>query len=148
MYLPLMIALELARDGQRQIMFQSTTRSPVHAVDRPGYPIRRRIDFSGSELTGDVAVPVARHLYNAAPPAPGDDALAELDLVVVIDDGLAIIGPEGVAARVAAATGRPVILAVLAAAPGDASGSDPLRAASGPLPTGRAGHPPLPSAPS
>jgi hypothetical protein len=57
MYLPLRLALELARDPLRAMAFQSTTRSPVHAIDRPGYPIRRRIDFVSSVI-GDSENPV------------------------------------------------------------------------------------------
>lgn len=113
MYLPLAVALALARDPRREILFQSTTRSPVHAVDRSGYPIRRRIDFTSTELVDGVAVPVTRHLYNAGRPADGGGPLVEVDVVVVIDDGFAVHDCDGVAARVAAASGRPVILAVL-----------------------------------
>jgi hypothetical protein len=113
MYLPLAVACALARDHGRDILFQSTTRSPVHAVDRSGYPIRRRIDFTSTETVDGVAVPVARHLYNAGRPADGGGPLDEVDVVVVIDEGFAVNDGDGVAARVAAATRRPVILAVL-----------------------------------
>jgi hypothetical protein len=117
-YLPLRLSLELARDPLRRIAFQSTTRSPVHVVDAPGYPISRRIDFrgaavgSGDSVSGDEGSTV-RHLYNACWPA----GRAEADLVLVIDDGHAVEGPDGVAAAVAAATGAPVVLAVLGPGP-------------------------------
>ena len=113
MYLPLRLSLELARDPSRRIAFQSTTRSPVHVVDAPGYPIARRIDFRGAPVgSGDEGSDV-RHLYNACWPT----GRAEADLVVVIDDGQAVPGPDGVAAAVAAATGAPVLLAVLGPGP-------------------------------
>ena len=113
MYLPLRLSLELARDPSRRIAFQSTTRSPVHVVDAPGYPISRRIDFRGGTVGSGDEGSTVRHLYNACWPA----GRAEADLVLVIDDGHAVEGPDGVAAAVAAATGAPVVLAVLGPGP-------------------------------
>lgn len=127
MYLPLMIALELARDGLRNMAFQSTTRSPVHAVDRVGYPIRRRIDFTSTDLHAQGGMPVQRHLYNAGRPAADSAGLQEADLIVIVDDGHATDGPDGLPARVAAATGRPVLLAVVESPP-TAEGFPPQRA--------------------
>ena len=132
MYLPLRLALELGRDPLRRMAFQSTTRSPVHAADRPGYPIRRRIDFVGTEWPGDSGH-VTRHVYNADWPVPDGESPQEADLVIVVDDGLAVAGADGVAARVAAATGRPVLLVVLepvadpVAVPAAATGARPAR---------------------
>jgi hypothetical protein len=121
MYLPLRLALELAREPGRSLAFQSTTRSPVHAIDRPGYPIRRRIDFR-SRIIGEPQQPV-RHVYNAGWPTVGDPRPAETgavsagftepELIVVVDDGHAVPGPDGVAASIAMATGAPVLLAAL-----------------------------------
>jgi hypothetical protein len=117
MYLPLRLALELTKDPMRRIVFQSTTRSPVHAIDRPGYPIRRRIDFLSGVL--DEPEPAARHVYNSCWPGIADElVLREADLVVVVDDGHALSGAGGVAASIAAATGVPVLLAVLTPRPG------------------------------
>jgi hypothetical protein len=84
------------------VTFQSTTRSPVHAVDQPGYPVRRRIDF----VSDDAGTAVTRHLYNA-----GDEA----DVIVVVDEGDARPGADGVAAAIAAATGADVVLCGLPA---------------------------------
>ena len=112
MYLPLRIALDLAGspgDGAatgRRVTFQSTTRSPVHAVDRLGYPVRRRIDF----VSDDGGTAVTRHLYNAGDPAGG-----RVDVIVVIDEGDAQPGADGVAAAIAAATGVDVVLCRLKA---------------------------------
>ncbi len=108
MYLPLRIAAGL-RSAERRTAFQSTTRSPVHAVDRPGYPVRRRIDFrapvDGSPRTAE------RHLYNAW--WPGNPAGGEADLVLLVDDRPLRPGPTGAAAAIAAATGAPVVSVVL-----------------------------------
>jgi hypothetical protein len=45
MYAPLLIALELAQRPGIDVRFSSTTRSPVLALDEPGYPIRTRLCF-------------------------------------------------------------------------------------------------------
>jgi hypothetical protein len=116
MYLPLRLALDLARHPHRWVAFQSTTRSPVHAIDEPGYPIRRRIDFI-SRVLGDGGEPaVSRYVYNAYW-ADGDagtgTGFVEADLIVIVDDGHALPGQTGVAATLAEATGAPVLLAVL-----------------------------------
>jgi hypothetical protein len=110
MYLPLRLALELARNPLRSVVFQSTTRSPVHAIDRPGYPVRRRIDFVSS-IVGDAERPV-RHVYNAGFPSSAG-SLTEPELIVLVDDGHAVPGPAGVADSIAAATAVPVLLAAL-----------------------------------
>jgi hypothetical protein len=110
MYLPLRLALELAREPLRSVVFQSTTRSPVHAIDRPGYPVRRRIDFVSSII--DEAERPVRHVYNAAFPCSAG-SLTEPELIVLVDDGHAVPGPDGVADSIAAATGVPVLLAAL-----------------------------------
>lgn len=109
MYLPLRLALALQPSG-RATAFQSTTRSPVHAIDVPGYPIRRRIDFSSSVHPGS-ADRAERHVYNAG--WPGRDGGGEADLIVVVDDGHAVTGPAGVAESVSRATATPVVLARL-----------------------------------
>lgn len=101
MYLPLRVAMDLAGLGWR-VRFQSTTRSPVHVVDRPGYPIRRRIDFRRRPDDGTGA-PVDRILYNA------DVDGAEADLLVVVDDGWETDAPDGLAATLARTTARPVL---------------------------------------
>jgi hypothetical protein len=116
MYLPLRLAAELAADPLRRIRFQSTTRSPVHAMDRPGYPIRRRIDFSSTDFSAVDVVgqrPTAvRHVYNACW-AGDENTVIEADLILLIDDGPALPGPTGAAASISAATGVPVLLVVV-----------------------------------
>ncbi len=111
MYLPLRVALALSEDPGRAVAFQSTTRSPVHAMDIAGYPIRRRIDFRSTVDRGPHAD--RRFVYNADWPRA---AAAEPDLVLIIDDGSAIDGPAGVAGAVAIATGAPVVLVAVGSA--------------------------------
>jgi hypothetical protein len=105
MYLPLRIAAALS-SPERWTALQSTTRSPVHAVDRPGYPVRRRIDFRAPVEGGPRTA--QRHLYNAWWPAGG-----EADLVLLVDDRPSRPGPTGPAAAIAAVTGAPVVSVVL-----------------------------------
>ena len=105
LYLPLRVALILADNGERMVAFQSTTRSPVHAIDESGYPIRRRIDFRSFVDGGPHTEP--RFLYNAGWPSGSP---AEPDVVVIIDDGSQVPSPAGAAAAVAAVTGAPVLL--------------------------------------
>ncbi len=112
MYLPLRLALAMRSTG-RATAFQSTTRSPVHAIDVPGYPIRRRIDFT-SLVHPAGPEPAVRHVYNVRwPEAVGAVGPGEADLVIVVDDGHAMDGPAGVAQSVAGSTGAPVVLARL-----------------------------------
>ncbi len=115
MYLPLRVALALVDASGPAVAFQSTTRSPVHVLDEPGYPIRRRILFRASVDGGKGTA--RRFLYNASwpsePPGSGG-ANGEPDLVLVLDDdGSALNGPAGVAAAVAAANGARVVLAAI-----------------------------------
>lgn len=101
MYLPLRVAMDLAGLGL-PVRYQSTTRSPVHVLDDPGYPIRRRVDHrrpADDGTDGDVD----RLVYNV------DFDGGEADVLVVVDDGQESTGPDGVAAALARATGRPVL---------------------------------------
>lgn len=68
MHAPLLIALELESRGAA-VRFSTTTRSPVHVLDEPGYPIRTVITFETDEGT--------RFAYNVDP--------ALTDVVLVID---------------------------------------------------------------
>lgn len=104
MYLPLRLAQHLSGQPGLDVSFQSTTRSPVLAVDDPGYPIRRQFHFTDAE--GDADIP--RFLYNAQlPGTTPHDAPVAPDLVVVLADAAAdtaeLRGPQGVVASLQAA---------------------------------------------
>lgn len=123
MYLPLRLAAALGVDPSGvgrppRVVFQSTTRSPVHAIDRAGYPIRRRIDFQARVLgaNGEPPSVQSRHVYNCDWTMGGDSAekvRTEAEMIVVIDDGHLVPGPTGLAESLATATGAPVLVAVL-----------------------------------
>lgn len=81
MYAPLLIALALSERTNATVRFSSTTRSPVLAVDEPGYPIRTALTFPSHDDPADGAG--LRYAYNVAPGSHGD---AFSDIVLVIDD--------------------------------------------------------------
>ncbi|WP_225882173.1 phosphoribosyltransferase [Streptomyces aureocirculatus] len=109
MYAPLALgtAIEerLGRTGT-EVRYSTTTRSPVLAVDDPGYAIRTRLVFPAHDDPADGPGP--RFAYNVA--GGGFDAV-----VAVVDstaDTPALHAPDGLLARLAAHTGH-VLLAVV-----------------------------------
>ncbi|MEU5581069.1 phosphoribosyltransferase [Streptomyces huasconensis] len=111
MYAPLALGVELERRmGGADVRFSTTTRSPVLAVDDPGYAIRTRLVFPAhddpADQPADEAAP--RFAYNVA--GGGFDA------VVAVVDSLAdtprLHAPDGLLAQLAAHTGH-VLLAVV-----------------------------------
>jgi hypothetical protein len=117
MYAPLRLAgaLESVLDGA-DVRFSTTTRSPVLAVDDPGYAIRTRISFPAHDSPADDPVdgpPGERYAYNVA--GAGFDAV-----VAVVDSagdtpGLHALG--GLLDRLAAHTGRVLLAPVPAYTP-------------------------------
>ncbi|AGS69293.1 phosphoribosyltransferase [Streptomyces collinus] len=108
MYAPLRIARELERTHPAEIRYSTTTRSPVLAVDDPGYAIRTRLAFPAHDDPADG--PGERYAYNVA--GAGFDAV-----VAVVDsaaDTPALHAPDGLLARLAAHTPH-VLLAVVPA---------------------------------
>ncbi|MEU3905171.1 phosphoribosyltransferase [Streptomyces goshikiensis] len=107
MYAPLRLARALEESGAaREVRFSTTTRSPVLAVDDPGYAIRTRLVFPAHDDPADG--PGDRYAYNVA--GAGFDAV-----VAVVDgagDTAALQAPDGLLARLAPHTGR-VLLAVV-----------------------------------
>ncbi|XVQ13477.1 phosphoribosyltransferase [Spirillospora sp. CA-255316] len=84
MYAPLRLAVALADGlpGDVDVRYSTTTRSPVLAVDDPGYAIRTRLAFPSHDDPADG--PGERYAYNVA---PGADASRAFDaIVLVIDD--------------------------------------------------------------
>ncbi|OLZ69439.1 phosphoribosyltransferase [Streptomyces sp. IMTB 2501] len=106
MYAPLRLAHELEQVADAEVRFSTTTRSPVLAVDDPGYAIRTRMVFPAHDDPADG--PGERYAYNVA--GGGFDAV-----VAVVDsvaDTPALHAPDGLLARLAAHTPH-VLLAVV-----------------------------------
>ncbi|PJN34338.1 phosphoribosyltransferase [Streptomyces sp. CB02613] len=108
MYAPLRLgtALEQALGADAEVRYSTTTRSPVLAVDDPGYAIRTRLVFPAHDTPADG--PGDRYAYNVVG--------AGFDAVVAVVDSTAdtpeLHAPEGLLARLAAHTGQ-VLLAVV-----------------------------------
>ncbi|MDX2705977.1 phosphoribosyltransferase family protein, partial [Streptomyces sp. PA03-6a] len=107
MYAPLRLARAL-QDAlpAAEVRFSTTTRSPVLAVDDPGYAIRTRITFPDHDDPADG--PGERYAYNVA--GAGFDAI-----VAVVDsagDTPALHAPGGLLAQLAGHTER-LLLAVV-----------------------------------
>ncbi|MFD9306439.1 phosphoribosyltransferase [Streptomyces sp. NPDC060048] len=108
MYAPLRLAKALEESGAAaEVRFSTTTRSPVLAVDDPGYAIRTRLVFPAHDVPADG--PGDRYAYNVYGTA-GDG----YDAVVAVVDSAGDT-PElrtGLLAALAPHTGR-VLLAVI-----------------------------------
>jgi hypothetical protein len=106
MYAPLRVARELEQVVGAEVRYSTTTRSPVLAVDDPGYAIRSRIVFPAHDAPADG--PGERYAYNVAG--------AGFDAVVAVVDSYAdtpeLHAPDGLLARLAAHTPH-VLLAVV-----------------------------------
>ncbi|SOB84358.1 phosphoribosyltransferase [Streptomyces sp. 1331.2] len=86
MYAPLRLAAALDEHlGGDRVRYSTTTRSPVLAVDDPGYAIRTRLAFPAHDDPQDDA-PRERYAYNVA---PGGDAARRFDAVVLVVDDVA-----------------------------------------------------------
>ncbi|MGQ4367718.1 MULTISPECIES: phosphoribosyltransferase [Streptomyces] len=108
MYAPLRLAhaLEQTVGADVDVRYSTTTRSPVLAVDDPGYAIRTRLVFPAHDDPADG--PGERYAYNVA--GGGFDAV-----VAVVDsaaDTPALHAPDGLPARLAAHVPH-VLLAVV-----------------------------------
>ncbi|MFE8914049.1 phosphoribosyltransferase [Streptomyces globisporus] len=108
MYAPLRLgtALEETLGADTEVRYSTTTRSPVLAVDDPGYAIRTRLVFPAHDTPADG--PGDRYAYNVAG--------AGFDAVVAVVDSAAdtpeLHAPDGLLARLAEHTGQ-VLLAVV-----------------------------------
>ncbi len=114
MYAPLRLAkaLDDVLDGV-EVRYSTTTRSPVLAVDDPGYAIRTRLTFPAHDEPADGPGP--RYAYNVA---PGADPRRRFDAVVAVVDSTAdtpaLHAPGGLLAALGAHTDR-LVLAVVPA---------------------------------
>ncbi|MES5821420.1 phosphoribosyltransferase [Streptomyces sp. RG80] len=106
MYAPLRLARELEQVTDAAVTYSTTTRSPVLAVDDPGYAIRTRLTFPAHDTPADG--PGDRYAYNIA--GAGFDAI-----VAVVDstaDTPELHAPDGLLAQLAEHTPH-VLLAVV-----------------------------------
>ncbi|WP_328934127.1 MULTISPECIES: phosphoribosyltransferase [unclassified Streptomyces] len=106
MYAPLRLARELEQIVDAGVTYSTTTRSPVLAVDDPGYAIRTRLTFPAHDTPADG--PGDRYAYNIA--GAGFDAV-----VAVLDDTAdtpELHAPDGLLAKLAEHTPH-VVLAVI-----------------------------------
>jgi hypothetical protein len=123
MYAPLRLAaaLEELRPGT-EIRYSTTTRSPVLAVDDPGYAIRTRLVFPAHDDPADG--PGERYAYNVAG-AGFDTVVAVVDSV---GDTPALHAPGGLLDRLADHTPRLLLAVVPSHIPGKATMlPEPLR---------------------
>ncbi|WDV51391.1 phosphoribosyltransferase [Streptomyces coeruleorubidus] len=118
MYAPLRLAEALERTTDAEVRYSTTTRSPVLAVDDPGYAIRTRLVFPAHDDPADG--PGERYAYNVAG--------AGFDAVIAVVDSAAdtppLHAPDGLLAQLAAHTPQ-VLLAVV---PSYAPETSPVRA--------------------
>ncbi|WP_406435528.1 phosphoribosyltransferase [Streptomyces sp. NBC_00631] len=106
MYTPLRVARELEALVAAEVRYSTTTRSPVLAVDDPGYAIRSRLVFPAHDNPADG--PGERYAYNVA--GAGFDAV-----VLFVDstgDTPELRAPDGLLARLGAHVPH-VLLAVV-----------------------------------
>ncbi|MEV6978315.1 phosphoribosyltransferase [Kitasatospora sp. NPDC093806] len=116
MYAPLRLAGALADrlpGGAERVRFSTTTRSPVLAVDDPGYAIRTRLAFPAHDDPADDSSR-ERYAYNVA---PGADPARRFGTVVLVVDDVADTpalheGERALLAQLRQVTDR-VVLAVL-----------------------------------
>lgn len=127
MYAPLRLAGALgggseAREGL-DVRFSTTTRSPVLAVDDPGYAIRTRVVFPAHDDPADG--PGERYAYNVA---PGTDPARRFDAIVAVVDSAAdtprLHAPGGLLTHLAAHTDR-LLLAVVPSYVPETAGRNP-----------------------
>ncbi|WP_206190927.1 cysteine protease StiP domain-containing protein, partial [Streptomyces phaeochromogenes] len=106
MYAPLRLGVALEKLTDAEVRYSTTTRSPVLAVDDPGYAIRTRLVFPAHDNPADG--PGDRYAYNVAG--------AGFDAVVAVVDSTAdtpeLHAPDGLLARLSAHTPS-VLLAVV-----------------------------------
>ena len=112
MYAPLRIAcaIEQSLAGAAEVRYSTTTRSPVLAVDDPGYAIRTSLTFPAHDNPTTAG---ERYAYNVA---PGADTNRRFDAIVLVIDSVAdtpaVHAPGGLLEQLRRTTDR-VLLAVV-----------------------------------
>ncbi|WP_406351901.1 phosphoribosyltransferase [Streptomyces sp. NBC_00658] len=119
MYAPLRLARELEQVVDAEVRYSTTTRSPVLALDDPGYAIRSRIVFPAHDNPDDG--PGERYAYNVAG--------AGFDAVVAVVDSTAdtpeLHAADGLLAQLAAHTPHVLLAVVPSYVPGRPSTERP-----------------------
>ncbi|GAA4946442.1 hypothetical protein GCM10023205_02770 [Yinghuangia aomiensis] len=120
MYVPLRLARALADAlPEAEVRYSTTTRSPVLAVDDPGYAIRTRLDFPAHDDPADGPGP--RYAYNVD---PGADAARRFDTIAVVLDSTAdtaaLHADGGLVDRLAGVTDRVAVVVVPSYVPASA----------------------------
>ncbi len=140
MYAPLRLAAALDDTGDgagagagREVYFSSTTRSPVLAVDDPGYAIRTRLAFPAHDRPADG--PGQRYAYNVAG-RPWDAVVLITDSAGDTDD---LHAPGGLLDRLAAHTPHLLLAVIPSFVPSSVPSSVPS-----PRPSGASLPEPLP----
>ncbi|WP_327595196.1 phosphoribosyltransferase [Streptomyces chartreusis] len=113
MYAPLRLARELEQIAEGvEVRYSTTTRSPVLAVDDPGYAIRTRLVFPAHDTPADG--PGERYAYNVAG--------AGFDAVIAVVDSVAdtpeLHAPDGLLARLSAHAPQVLLVVVPSYVPG------------------------------
>ncbi|WP_392670253.1 phosphoribosyltransferase [Streptomyces sp. LN785] len=121
MYAPLRLGTALEEHIDAEVRYSTTTRSPVLAVDDPGYAIRSRLVFPAHDNPADG--PGDRYAYNVAG--------AGFDAVVVVVDSAAdtpeLHAPDGLLAELAAHTPHVLLAVVPSYVPSAAPATAPER---------------------
>ncbi|MCX4974865.1 phosphoribosyltransferase [Streptomyces sp. NBC_00620] len=119
MYAPLRLARELEQVVDAEVRYSTTTRSPVLALDDPGYAIRSRIVFPAHDNPDDG--PGERYAYNVAG--------AGFDAVVAVVDSTAdtpeLHAADGLLAQLTAHTPHVLLAVVPSYVPGRPSTERP-----------------------
>ncbi|WP_241837782.1 phosphoribosyltransferase [Streptomyces sp. CB03234] len=127
MYAPLALGVALEKLGRADVRFSTTTRSPVLAVDDPGYAIRTRLVFPAHDAPADG--PGDRYAYNVAG--------AAFDAVVAVVDSAAdtpaLHAPDGLLAQLAAHIPHVLLAVVPSYAPALAHAPAPVPAERAPM---------------
>jgi hypothetical protein len=97
--------------GVCEVRFSTTTRSPVLAVDDPGYAIRSRLVFPAHDEPADDGSR-ERYAYNITGDGDGDGFDAVVCVVDSAGDTAALHAPGGLLAALAAHTGTVVLATV------------------------------------
>lgn len=119
MYAPLRLGTALEERTGAEIRYSTTTRSPVLAVDDPGYAIRTRLVFPAHDDPADG--PGDRYAYNVA----GGDFDAVVLVVDSTADTHALHGPRGLMRQLTPHTAHVLLAVVPSYVPPGASAAGP-----------------------